>query len=304
MRPLVSVIIVTYYSRSTIRRCIDALRSSVDAGIARCIVVDNASDDGTAEEVEASFPWVTLVRSPHNLGYGRGCNLGFQRCDTKYVMILNPDTVLSREAIQTLCEFMEAHPSCGIAAPAILEDNSHLQAAGLMTTPWTVLRAAMGSRQAYTRRRVIMPGEEAFRTNWVCGAAMLITSDLFRSLGGFDPCFFLYFEETDLCRRATSAGAEIWAVGAASISHVGGASAEATGAARVGSCIAAYYFPSRYYYLKKHFGVAAAAMTELLETIALRTRGLLRYILRGKALNEQLRRPPLFQSPKCPSPKA
>lgn len=304
MSPLVSVIIVTYHSGSTIGTSLEALRSSVEAGIARCIVVDNASKDGTADDVAAQFPWVELIRSPQNLGYGRGCNLAFECCDTPYLMILNPDAVLNRDALETLHEFMEGHSACGIVAPAILEDNAHLQAAGLMTTPWTILRAALGFRKPYRNLQVITPGGEAFRTNWVCGAAMFMRSQLFRSLGGFDPRFFLYFEETDLCRRAASAGAEIWAVGAALISHVGGASAEATGAARVGSCIAAYYYPSRYYYLTKHFGVAAAALTELLEAIALRIRSLVRRVWRGKPLDGDSRRPPLFQSPRCPSPEA
>lgn len=296
--PAVSIIIVTYHSRAVIGQALEAIGPSVDDGVAECIVVDNASPDGTADYIESEYPWVHLVRSPGNLGYGRGCNLGFEHADSPFVFVLNPDTAIEARALKILLEFADEHPRCGIAGPAIRESGAHLQAAGLMTTPMTTLRSAFGSKRVFRDRRVIEPGAEPFRTSWVCGAAMLIRSSLFRHLGGFDPRFFLYFEETDLCRRAHAAGFEIWAVGEALISHVGGASAEASRKSERGACIVEYFYPSRYYYLCKHYGTPLAALTEALEATLLRIRSLVWPVGPNRHRAAVHRdRPPLFRKP-------
>jgi GT2 family glycosyltransferase len=100
----------------------------------------------------------------------------------------------------------------------------------------------------------------------------MVRTELMRRLQGFDPRFFLYWEEMDLCLRAEALGAEVWAVGAAVANHVGGASSVAD-ETRIGGCIAVHYYQSRYYYMRKHHGRVAAAMAELGEylLIGLRT---------------------------------
>jgi len=227
-------------------------------------VVDNDSADGTADFVAGYYSWVILIRSPINIGYGRGCNLGFQEVRTPYVLFLNPDAVVTLTTLKILVDFITANRQVGIAAPAIIEGAIRLQAAGLMTTPASLIKSAFGCPQAMPQHRSITPGGPAFRTPWVCGAILLMRTDLFHKLGGFDPRFFLYFEETDLCRRATGAGAEIWAVGKAVARHVGGASAKATGQNLHSACIAEHYYRSRFYYLVKHFGALQAIGTECL----------------------------------------
>lgn len=252
--PTTTVVIVTYNSRATIGDALTPLQEAHQAGLVRCVVVDNASADDTAALVRTDYPWVELICSPDNLGYGRGCNLGCRNLATPYVLILNPDAVVDTATLQTLVDFMTTHERAGIVAPAIIEGEKSLQAAGLLTTPLSLLKAELGLGRAMPQSRPIKPGEEPFQTPWVCGAVMLIRSDLFQRLGGFDPRFFLYFEETDLCRRAALSGAEIWAVGQAVVRHVGGSSAKATGQTMQSSCIADHYYRSRFYYLVKHFG--------------------------------------------------
>ena len=304
-QPNVTVIIVTYHSRNNIGDCLDALRPSIDAGDTACVVVDNASTDGTAEFIADSYPWVTLVRNRDNLGYGRGCNLGFEHSATPYVFILNPDAVADRHTVVTLLEFMKSHPSAGIAAPALIESGHHVQAAGLMTTPSSMLRSAAGASRVFPEQREITPGAKPFETSWVCGAAMMIRSDLFKALSGFDSRFFLYFEETDLCRRATAAGAGIWAVGGAEITHVGGASANATGKDRVSSCIAEHYYRSRYYYLTKHFGWALATTAELADAAASFAKSMKSKLKRqGVSKREGTVRRPLLRFPAHPQQRA
>jgi N-acetylglucosaminyl-diphospho-decaprenol L-rhamnosyltransferase len=259
-----TAVIVTYNSRGHINNALAALRTAHDAGCLQCVVVDNASTDGTADLVAANHPWVNLVHSKENLGFGCGCNLGFQQVATPYLLIHNPDAMMDHQALQIMMDFMESRRQAGIVAPAIVEGGSRLQAAGLMTSPAGLLRSAFGFDNPIHEKRLIIPGSPPFQTPWICGAVMLIRSELFRRLGGFDPRFFLYFEETDFCRRAALADQEIWAVGEAVARHVGGASARGTGQNLQSSCIAEHYYRSRFYYLVKHFGWFRAVGTETL----------------------------------------
>lgn len=267
--PRATAVIVTYQSRQIVGAALEAARTAHLEGLLDCIVVDNASTDGTADFIAKQHPWARLIRSPENLGFGRGCNLAFQHVTTPFVILVNPDAILDAPAAHTLIEFLQHNPEAGIAAPATLDDDGQPQCAGTMATPSALLYSVLGGHtRAYPNRRPILPGQAPFRTSWVCGAVMIIRADLFRKLGGFDERFFLYFEETDLCRRAAERGAQIWAVGQAVAHHSGSESAKASGNELYSSCIAEHYLRSRRLYLTKHFGLTRGLGSEaLLRTI-------------------------------------
>lgn len=227
MTPLTTAIIVTYNSEGRIGEALDALRCVYEAGLAECVVVDNASRDGTVPLIQRDYPWVRVIASAGNLGYGRGLNLGMRHAVTPYLMLMNPDAVVSAEALATLVDFIEHHPRAGMVAPAIVE-GADLQAAGGLLSALRMVCRTLGI-SGHPWQRPIVPGGEPFQTDWLCGAVMLVRRELMESLGGFDPRFFLYFEETDLCRRILKRGLELWAVGQAVARHAGGASARESG---------------------------------------------------------------------------
>jgi N-acetylglucosaminyl-diphospho-decaprenol L-rhamnosyltransferase len=273
-RKQVTVVIVTYQSRRTIEQALASLEPSVEEGFVDCVVVDNASPDGTADYVAASFPWANLIRSPQNLGFGRGCNLGSESVTTPYIMFLNPDASIDQASLHTLVEFMEVHESAGIAGPATFETTACIfQPVGMLLTPMGLIRGTLRLPGAYPERRTLESGEAPYRTNWVCGSSMIVRTSMFREIEGFDPRFFLYYEETDLCLRASRAGYEIWTVGTATARHIGAASAKQSGAElttrKSGGSIVEYFYPSRFYYLSKNFGwlsaVAAESITRAVE---------------------------------------
>ncbi|MHC4861951.1 MAG: glycosyltransferase family 2 protein, partial [Planctomycetota bacterium] len=277
MAPKTTVVSVAYHSLGTIGAALAPLREACEADELRVVVVDNASRDGTAEHVRREHGWATLVESGVNLGYGKGCNLGFRYATTPYVMFLNPDAVLEMEAIRTLERFMDEHPRAGIVAPALVLPWGALHPVGGQPTPGTVCwRAICPSR---FERATIEPGGAPFTTDWLSGAVQMIRSETMRALRGFDPRFFLYFEETDLCRRAIESGWELWAVGEASGEHAGGASLTATGQELQEGANVAHFYPSRLYHLAKHHGRAAACAVELFEVGAVATRAVLRSAL-------------------------
>jgi N-acetylglucosaminyl-diphospho-decaprenol L-rhamnosyltransferase len=261
----VTAVIVSYNSRGVIASALDSLRSAHESGIlAECLVIDNHSADATSDFVKREHAWCKFLQNRENLGFGRACNIGFACARTPYVLLLNPDATLAEIDLRRLVAFLESTPAAGVAAPAIREPNGDLQPAGGLLTPRGLLREAITGTVSDDRQPII-PGTAPFRTNWVCGAVALLRTTMLDQLGGFDPRYFLYFEETDLWRRAQHAGWELWAVGEAVGTHVKAASATSVGRELYFGCVAEYYFRSRFRYLAAHFGWPAAAGAELLE---------------------------------------
>ena len=277
MRPATAVI-VSYQSARTIRHALDAARRCHDEGLLDVVVIDNASTDGTRETLCQETRWIRFVPVDRNLGFARGCNVGLELVKSPYTIFINPDAVVEPDALRTLLCFMDEHPRAGIAGPAIIEGApggaTELQDTGDRPTPWSIVRNAVPIRSRRPLSQVIVPGSEPFRTGWVCGAVLIARTSLLRRLRGFDPRFFLYWEEMDLCKRAESAGFEVWALGTALAHHVGGASSAAD-ETRVGGCIARHYFQSRFYYMVKHHGWLAGASAESAEFLLVGARALL-----------------------------
>src|SRR6185436_4032685 len=104
----------------------------------------NQSDDGTAEHVRASHPWVTLVEAGANLGFGRGCNLGLARARGEHVRFLNPDAALGESELARLVAFLDAHPRAAIVGPAIRNSDGSLQRTLPFPTPGRVALGRFG----------------------------------------------------------------------------------------------------------------------------------------------------------------
>ena len=151
------------------------------------LVVDNASADDSSALVQRDFPLVQLIDNHDNVGFGAAANVGIQAAQTRYVMILNPDTILSPEALQTLLSHIQSQPKVALVGPNV----SH-----------TPSRA---------------PEPES--VEWIVGAAMLFDTQRMAPIGFFDERFFLYYEETDLCHRIIDAGLEILQCHDAAIPH-------------------------------------------------------------------------------------
>ncbi|SHG11373.1 hypothetical protein SAMN04487965_3310 [Microbulbifer donghaiensis] len=278
--PSVSVVIVTHNSIAVLPEALNSIRASYEAGlVAECVVVDNASIDGTADWVRKQHAWCQLIADGRNLGFGRGCNVGIERTSGSYILLLNPDATLPHKDLQRMVEFLEAKPRAGVVAPAIREPDGELQAAGGLLTPKSLIKNMLGT-VADPEVRPIHPGDPPFITSWVCGAVVLLKREMLDQIGGFDPRFFLYFEETDLWWRAREAGWQIWAQGEAVATHENAASAKTTGQELYAGCIAQHYFESRFYYLCKHFGWPAAALAELAEIGILTAKAAARFVQR------------------------
>lgn len=301
--PAVTIVSVTYQSEQTIDAALSASRSAYEAGIARQVVVDNDSTDGTVALIREHHPWVSLIENGANVGFARGCNRGAQDVQTPYLLFLNPDAAIDAAGLRTLVDFLDGHREVGIVGPAIDKGEGDWHHVGGVPTPGKMIGSALGYQREDASIRTLRGGEKPFETDWVCGAAIMIRTELFRELGGFDPRFFLYFDETDLCVRARQRGAAVWAVGEAVVRHAGAHSAQQVEKEGMYyDCIARYFFASRFYYLVKHHGYAAAMTAETLELLGCGARDVVRWVLRRPGRGELRRRlqGPVFRMPDRP----
>jgi GT2 family glycosyltransferase/lipopolysaccharide/colanic/teichoic acid biosynthesis glycosyltransferase len=205
----VSVIIVTHNSRSVIEPCLDSLKKQSMFDQTEVVVVDNASRDGTPQLVQDRYPWVDLYAGARNAGFSVGVNLGIQNARGRYLLILNPDTVVREHSIKTLYQFMEKTPDAGIVAPKLVFHDGNLQYSCRKFYNWRVLilrRTPLGkifknSSVVAEHLMLDFDHETTARVDWVLGACMFVRREAVESVGLMDERFFLYFEDVDWCYR-------------------------------------------------------------------------------------------------------
>jgi GT2 family glycosyltransferase len=276
-----SVVVVTFQSRDVIAECLESLRVPV-------VVVDNASEDGTAAFVRERFPEVRVLELERNVGFGAAANAGVDAVDSEFVLVLNPDARPLGDGLSSLHACAEANPRAAIAVPALVDEAGEPQPSriGYPTWRWTGSPAVT----SFPGRR-LENGDQGFAV----GAALLFRREAFRSVGGFDPGYFLFYEEVDLCLRLEQAGWAIVSCPAATFSHAGGASTKRDWAASYRRQLAGHLR-----FIRKHHGVAAAERSRriLIAAVALRavlSRGVVRTAareavpwLRGHGLSQLL----------------
>ena len=195
-----SIIIVNYNAKEKLLRCLESVMFSSQPDC-EVIVMDNHSSDGIADLIETDFPEVTVIRSQTNLGFGAGNNLAALRARGKYLIFLNPDTLVEHGWLEGLLAPFEADAWVGLVTSKILlADRPWLINTCGNTVHFTGLTLCRGLGQA----------REAFgemkEVDAVSGAAFAIRYELFEALKGFDEDTFLYMEDTDLSWRARLAG--------------------------------------------------------------------------------------------------
>jgi len=192
----------------------------------KVIVVDNLSEDGTAEMVAAEYPEVELHAEQSNLGFAAATNLGARSGEAPYLLALNPDTRVTAGALDAVLAAVEADPEVGIAGPRLVLQDGSLDHASKRSfpTPLSALGHFTGiGRRSGARGRLAAyraPEVERGRVDAVNGAFMLIRRDAFEQLGGFDEGYWMYMEDLDLCYRLAEAGWFTWYEPSAEVVHV------------------------------------------------------------------------------------
>jgi N-acetylglucosaminyl-diphospho-decaprenol L-rhamnosyltransferase len=265
----VAVVIVSHNSRDDLERSLPV----VCAGERQVIVVDNASTDGTPA-LTRRFPNVHLLALRENVGYGAACNVGIASASGPLVLLLNPDAWPVENAIERLTACAERQPRLGAIGPVLqAPDGTRQQSLVGFPTSWWLGRPAITS----TRSRVqigALPWSRAVR-RFVVGAALLVRREAFEQVGGFDPSFFMFYEEVDLCWRLHEAGWGVAVCPEAKFVHVGGTSTRRNWATMYREQLRGHLR-----FLAKHYGVRRAEKARKLLIAAMWMRSFVFMIVR------------------------
>ncbi len=249
--PLVSIVIVNWNTADLVARCLASIRRHVDLRY-ELIVVDNASSDDSVERIRAEAPDGRLIEMDRNVGYARANNRALEEAVGRYLFLLNPDTEVRAGAIEDLIAYLENEPKVGIAGPTLWNpDGTHQPSTAALPSLWTeFLRQTM--------LWVLVPGLAGRRSRGnvasdvplVSGAALAIRRACFEDIGPLDDAIFMFYEDTDWCRRAWQAGWKVAFRPGPGIVHV--RRAASGGAVRVHTLLASQR--SAIHYFEKHHG--------------------------------------------------
>ena len=256
----ISVIIVNYNTRSILKECIESIKEKTIGVDYEIIVVDNASSDGSCEMLRTDFPDVILIEAGGNIGFGRANNLGMKHASGKYLFLLNSDTRLLNNALLEFFRKAEElkNEGCKIGVlGAILTgtDGKTCHSYGKLITPSGEIRELMAKYLRFLKDHAnTNPPKihKAMDVGYITGADMFLPAEVFHTIGGFDPDFFMYCEETDWQQRMSEAGLRRIVVEGPEIVHLEGGS-DNNGEKYWSPNRLANFYKSRKLYRKKHY---------------------------------------------------
>jgi GT2 family glycosyltransferase len=253
-----SIIIICWNDVECLGACLESLYAHKAPPFEyEVIITDNGSTDGSLDLVRANFPQVRILANGKNLGFGPGNNAGVELAKGDYLLILNPDTVVHRGALKTLVAFLDAHPQAGAVGPRVLDSNGSFQLSAHPLPSFTrflvkalFLRGLGHIIPGFPADEYMgWKGEKTRTVGFVAACALLMRTDLYRELSGFDPAFKHQFEDTDLCARVKKEGYDVYYYPEAEITHIRGANR-----GRYPLEVLEKAEHSKYTYFEKHFG--------------------------------------------------
>ena len=293
--PDCSVLIISFNTLELTRECLRNVYGESAGLTTEIIVVDNASRDGSADMIAAEFPDVILLRSMVNLGFGNANNLAMERATGRYWLLLNTDAFFHAGSLRLALEHMEATPQCGVGGGMqVGRDGTPQHASHAFHSVWNDASVLSGLAHKFPRSRWFAQLDRTHtdlsrpaEVDWITGAFLILRPQAIAHVGSFDPTFFLYYEEVDLCRRARAAGWQVCYWPDVVVTHLGGESSRtvktqefSAGAAQV----TLWRMRSTFLYYRKHHG-HSALVQKWMET-ALYTAGLWRNRLSRSQLRQ------------------
>lgn len=281
--PQVHIVVVNWNAGDLLRRCVESVARWSGPELAKLVVVDNGSTDGSADLPLPDLRKFEVRKLGYNAGFAAGCNIGARDAQAGYLLFLNPDTEFREPVLSCLVTFMESADAAdvGICGIRLVDEQGQAQRSCSRLPDWHDLVAqALGLPQIFPRLSppIMMTDFDHLtdrNVGQVIGAFFFVRHDLFRSLGGFDEDYFVYFEDLDFAFRAAQRGFKSRYVAGPCAYHKGGGTSDQVRAHRL-----FYSLRSRILYAYKHFSRQRARIvaitTLLVEPLTRLARGLLR----------------------------
>ncbi|PJA99490.1 MAG: glycosyl transferase, partial [Ignavibacteria bacterium CG_4_9_14_3_um_filter_36_18] len=199
-----SIIIVNYNVKEFLQNLLHSIDKAAQTISTEVIVVDNASDDGSVDFIREKFPGVKLFANDKNLGFSKANNIALKEAKGKYLLLINPDTLVREDTFTKIIEFFETHPEAGLAGCKILNPDGTLQLACRRSFPgpWTSFTKVTGLSALFPRSKMFarynltyLDENQTYEVDAISGSFMMFTREVFEKVGGLDERFFMYGED-------------------------------------------------------------------------------------------------------------
>src|SRR6266568_1971131 len=230
-KPLVTALVVSRNSKVDLLACLQAFFASADIPV-EAVVVDNDSSDGSPAAVTDEFPQATVLVQAKNLGYGRAANIGLERCQGRFVLLLSPDVTLDQQCVGRLADFLLTRPDAGAVRPRLTLPNGQLDpdARRAFPIPSTLFYQTVGLSRLFPRSSRFgrhnmghLPESDVHEMDAGTAACLMLRMSALDRVGFFDPRYFMFGEDLDLCYRLKLGGWKIFYLPTASAIHHKGA---------------------------------------------------------------------------------
>ncbi len=279
-----SIIIVNYNVKEFLQNLIDSIYKAAKNYSFEIIIVDNCSTDGSQDYIQNKFPDVNLILNQKNLGFSKANNIGLKQAKGKYLLLLNPDTLLSEDTISTMLNFFSNTPDAGLAGCKILNPDGTLQLACRRSFPgpWTSFCKVTGLSNLFPKSRLFarynltfLDENKTYEVDAISGSFMMMKREVYEKIGGFDEQFFMYGEDLDLCYRVQSGGYKVYYVHNAQIIHYKGESTK-----RSSIDEAKVFYDAMHLFVRKH--LSSSFIIEIILQSAILIRRALAFIGKKK----------------------
>jgi len=255
VNPIISISIVNYNSFEYLLECLESIRKYSNGLNIEVLIADNASENFDSYSIYDIFAHAVITINKKNMGFGYAHNRNFELSKGEYFFILNPDTLITAGCLDKIIDIFETYSNVAIVSPTLLlKDKTDSRTHKLLPDLKSAFFELLFIDDLVKFFRKIKPYAEEERMDFsrvecINGAAFAIRRDIYKFLNGFDEQFFLYFEETDLCKRVTDfLGMKIFIMEDFFIHHIYGQSSITTDVRQT------IYYESFYKYFKKHSG--------------------------------------------------
>lgn len=252
-----SIIIVHYKVKYFLEHCLLSLEAALQNINAEIIVIDNASQDDSLPYLQPKFPHVTFIEEPVNSGFAKANNKAIVLAKGEYILLLNPDTLVSETALHSCMQFLQTHSQSGAAGVKMLNGNGNFlpESKRSYPHPFTALLKLTGLASLFPDSTIInryalsaLPSNAVQPVPILSGAFIMVKRHVLQQVGGFDEQFFMYAEDIDLSYRIEQAGYKNYYIGTASIIHFKGKSTHQYSWKRL-----SYFYGTMHLFVKKYY---------------------------------------------------
>lgn len=222
----INIVIVNFNTKELLAGCLDSVANQDKALLAKTVVVDNASTDGSAAFVQKVYPQVNLIANQNNQGFSKAANKGLKEAKSEFVLVLNSDTILHNRSIESMVDFMNGCPQAGAVGPLLLNPDGSNQPSGRVFPSFldASMHAFLGiiaPENRFTRRYKQLDWDRKSKkeVDWISGAAICLRRAAVADIGFFDERYFMYVEDMDLCYRLWENGWKVFLLPEAKVTH-------------------------------------------------------------------------------------